>query len=52
MSVFSKHKEKFTLEPTNGSGLRKCQLGAIWALKSYFVANSPEVAALISNGMR
>jgi superfamily II DNA or RNA helicase len=48
MSVFSKHKEKFILEPTNGSGLRKCQLGAIWALKSYFVANSPEVAALIS----
>lgn len=48
MSVFSKYKEKFNLEPKKGSGLRKCQLGAIWAVKSYFITNSPEVAALIS----
>jgi superfamily II DNA or RNA helicase len=48
MSVFSKYKEEFVLEPKTGSGLRKCQLGAIWALKSYFITNTPEVAALIS----
>ena len=48
MSVFSEYRDKFNLEPKSGIGLRKCQLGAIWALKSFFVANSPEVAALIS----
>ena len=48
MSVFGEHREKFILEPKTGSGLRKCQLGAIWALKSAFISNSPEVAALIS----
>ncbi|MDP3304498.1 MAG: DEAD/DEAH box helicase family protein [Erysipelotrichaceae bacterium] len=48
MSVFSEYREKFILEPKSNSGLRRCQLGAIWALKSFFVANSPEVAALIS----
>jgi len=42
------NRDKFNLEPKSGIGLRKCQLGAIWALKSFFVANSPEVAALIS----
>lgn len=48
MSVFSENRDMFNLEPKNGTGLRKCQLGAIWALKSFFIANSPEVAALIS----
>ena len=48
MSVFIDYKDKFILEPQRRIGLRKCQLGAIWALKSYFIANSPEVAALIS----
>lgn len=48
MSVFSEYRDKFKLEPKGGIGLRKCQLGAIWALKSFFTANSPEVAALIS----
>jgi superfamily II DNA or RNA helicase len=48
MSVFNEYKERFILEPKTGSGLRKCQLGAIWALKSYFISNTPEVAALIS----
>lgn len=40
-------QNKFVLE-TKGLGLRNCQLGAIWALKSYFTSNGPEVAALIS----
>lgn len=48
MSIFSKYKDKFILEPKDGTGLRKCQLGAIWALKSYFITNTSEVAALIS----
>lgn len=48
MSIFRKYKDKFILEPKDAPGLRKCQLGAIWALKSYFITNTPEVAALIS----
>jgi len=48
MSYFIDHKNQFLLEPPNETGLRNCQLGAIWALKSYFTAFSNEVAALIS----
>lgn len=48
MNSFSEYKDRFDLEPKGKSGLRNCQLGAIWALKSYFISNTPEVAALIS----
>lgn len=48
MSVFNENRDKFILEPKSTIGLRKCQLGAVWALKSFFIANSPEVAAIIS----
>jgi len=33
MPFFIENKDLFQLEPSNGLGLRKCQLGAIWALK-------------------
>jgi len=48
MSIFKQYKDRFILEPKSAPGLRKCQLGAIWALKSYFISNTPEVAALVS----
>lgn len=45
-SFFVTHKDSFKLEPTNGGGFRKCQLGAIWATKSHFTSSSDP--ALIS----
>ena len=48
MSYFIDNKSSFQLEPTNKSGLRKCQLGAIWALKSHFITSSNNIASLIS----
>lgn len=48
MSYFIDNKSSFQLEPTNKSGLRKCQLGAIWALKSHFTTSSNSIASLIS----
>lgn len=48
MSYFVDNKSSFQLEPTNKSGLRKCQLGAIWALKSHFITSSNNIASLIS----
>jgi superfamily II DNA or RNA helicase/ribosomal protein L21E len=48
MPFFTEHKEHFILQPTTSKGLRKCQLGAIWALKSYFTAYSSDIAALVS----
>lgn len=49
MPFFTDHKHDFILEPPHPmTGLRKCQLGAIWALKSHFITTPNEVAALIS----
>jgi superfamily II DNA or RNA helicase len=48
MSFFIDNKEFFKLQPETGTGLRNCQLGAIWALKSHFTTSSNEVASLIS----
>lgn len=49
MSFFLANKHLFKLEPTDGEGLRECQLGAIWALKSHFTTTlSNEIASLIS----
>ncbi len=48
MSVFQENCNRFILEPSGQPGLRKCQLGAIWALKSYYTMSSNEIAALIS----
>ncbi|MPQ47831.1 DEAD/DEAH box helicase [Marinifilum sp. N1E240] len=48
MSYFIENKSSFQLEPTNNTGLRKCQLGAIWALKSHFTTSSNSIASLIS----
>lgn len=48
MPYFTDNKSKFSLEPNIGNGLRKCQLGAIWALKSYETNGSKEIASLIS----
>ena len=49
MSFFLTHKHLFHLEPQQGRGLRECQLGAVWALKSHFTTiASNEVASLIS----
>ena len=48
MSFFQDNSNRFTLEPNGQLGLRKCQLGAIWALKSYYTTSSNEIAALIS----
>lgn len=48
MSFFRDYSNYFTLETSDKHGLRKCQLGAIWALKSYYTMSSNEVAALIS----
>ena len=48
MSYFEKFKDKFILEPKNSAGLRNCQLGAVWALKSYYTTTDNKVAALIS----
>jgi len=35
LPYFIEHEDLFTLEPELPNGLRECQLGAIWALKSY-----------------
>jgi len=48
MSYFIDNKNNFELEPENGNGLRECQLGAIWALKSHLTTSSKEIASLIS----
>ncbi|HUH18572.1 DEAD/DEAH box helicase [Albibacterium sp.] len=48
MPYFIDNKHLFNLEPQNGDGLRDCQLGAIWALKSYKTNGTNEVASLIS----
>jgi superfamily II DNA or RNA helicase len=49
MSFFLTNKHLFQLEPANGRGLRECQLGAVWALKSHFTTTvSNEIASLIS----
>ena len=48
MSYFIDHRDLFKLEPEDGDGLRECQLGAVWALKSHFTNFSNEVASLIS----
>ncbi len=48
MAFFIEHKELFKLQPEEGNGLRKCQLGAIWALKSHFTTSSNEIASLVS----
>ena len=48
MAYFIENKPLFVLEPHNGDGLRDCQLGAIWALKSYKTNGTNEVASLIS----
>lgn len=48
MPYFIEHKNHFNIEPQNGNGLRECQLGAIWALKSHLTTASKEIASLIS----
>lgn len=48
MAFFIENKELFKLQPEEGDGLRKCQLGAIWALKSHFTTSSNDIASLIS----
>lgn len=48
MSFFVENKTLFKLQPETGNGLRNCQLGAIWALKSHFTTSSNEIASLIS----
>lgn len=48
MPYFIDNRHLFNLEPLNGDGLRDCQLGAIWALKSYKTNGTNEVASLIS----
>lgn len=48
MSYFIDHFNDFVLEPPHKNGLRECQLGAIWALKSHFTSSSTEIASLIS----
>lgn len=48
MPYFIENKHLFNLEPLNEDGLRDCQLGAIWALKSYKTNGTNEVASLIS----
>lgn len=48
MSYFIDNKNSFELEPKNGNGLRECQLGAIWALKSHLTPSSNKIASLIS----
>jgi len=48
MPYFIENKHLFNLEPLNEDGLRDCQLGAIWALKSYKTKGTNEVASLIS----
>ena len=48
MSYFIDNKNSFELEPKNGNGLRECQLGAIWALKSHLTTSSNKIASLIS----
>lgn len=48
MAFFIENKELFKLQPEEGNGLRKCQLGAVWALKSHFTTSTNEIASLIS----
>ena len=48
MAFFIENKELYKLQPEEGNGLRKCQLGAVWALKSYFTTSTNEIASLIS----
>lgn len=48
MPYFIDNKELFTLEPLNEGGLRDCQLGGVWALKSYKTNGLKEIASLIS----
>ncbi|WP_294349415.1 DEAD/DEAH box helicase family protein [uncultured Sphingobacterium sp.] len=50
MSYFEQHGSKFKLQPekNEGNGLRKCQLGAVWALKSFFTTTNHEISALVS----
>lgn len=48
MPYFIDNKHYFDLEPESGDGLRDCQLGAVWALKSYKTNGSNDVASLIS----
>lgn len=48
MSYFIDNKELFTLEPSNNGGLRECQLGGVWALKSYKTNGLKEIPSLIS----
>lgn len=48
MPYFINNKSQFNLEPNTGDGLRDCQLGAIWSLKSFKTHGNNEVASLIS----
>ncbi len=48
MPYFIEHKNLFNLEPEAPNGLRECQLGAIWALKSYRTTTTNQVASLVS----
>lgn len=43
---FERYNNEFMLEPINGNGFRKCQLGSIWAVKSHFTKS--DKPALIS----
>jgi len=48
MPYFIDNKKDFNLEPDVGEGLRDCQLGAVWSLKSYKTNGDSEIASLIS----
>lgn len=48
MGYFLNNASKFKLEPDSQTGLRACQLGAIWALKSFYTASTDAIASLIS----
>ncbi|MFC6858928.1 DEAD/DEAH box helicase [Zunongwangia atlantica] len=48
MPYFKDNSDLFQLEPSGKEGLRSCQLGAIWSLKSYKTTGTKDIAALIS----
>ena len=48
MPYFIDNKAMFSLEPSDEGGLRECQLGGVWALKSYKTNGLKEIASLIS----
>lgn len=48
MSFFRDNYNHFQLQPSESTGLRECQLGAIWALKSHYTTSSNEIASLVS----